>query len=207
MKPPFPEEIAETCWHQLDSARQALHNCRNAQSSADYKTFRLEWGAFLRRTGSVIHALKAGCYASPQRKQWFGRFEKDARKDKFLLYMIQARGAEEHSGPSTSVAPDSLTFDGHGGTYQASGPGPMVHVGPEGVRLNRGMMRSVEGVSPTIRFDSEGPALQTVHNTLHGDSFDPPESFGGRRVHFRKPVEMGELYAAYLEEILKTAME
>lgn len=204
MATPFPEAATEKCWDRLGKAKRALHMCRNALVGQGFAEFTSQWADFLNHTGGVIHAIESGARMSPQRRQWYGKVARESRADPFLRYFHQARNAEEHgTDRTTAIDGSSFTLDEHGGTYRAQGPGPMIDVSDEGVRLNPGMRRSVEGISPTIAYTPEGPRLKTVTDDRYGDAYPPPTTFGGRSVSARDPVDMGEVYLAYLEELIK----
>lgn len=202
----FPDEFADKCWALLAEALRRLGEARTAVNVGDFRAFHAPWSSFLKSTGGILNALESGVRSNAQKRQWYGETKNAAKKDQFLAYMHQARNAEEHEPTwTTDVQSGKFKLDGRGGTYASTGSPAMIRISGGKVTLDPGMMRSIEGITPSIEITPKGPRLKPVQDD-HGQIFSPPTDFCGRKLSPDDPLAVGEVYAAYLEEIITVAL-
>ena len=85
---------------RLPKAEASLEHLR---ASKNFPEAASAWSTYLQNTGNFLHVLEAWCKLTPQRRQWYGNVRREGRKDPLLLYMYQARNAEEHETSLCSV--------------------------------------------------------------------------------------------------------
>ena len=79
---------------ELDRARAALDAMR---SSKTLEEFEENWKDFLRRIERTWNKVTAHFGKSPKWDVWRGKFEALRKTDQLLSYLVNARGAEEHT--------------------------------------------------------------------------------------------------------------
>ena len=79
---------------ELVKARQAIDRMKSAESLDDFEE---DWKEFLRRLERCFNKIQAHYKKSPKWGGWFGRFSKTISNDELLVYLRNARGADEHS--------------------------------------------------------------------------------------------------------------
>lgn len=79
---------------ELVKARQAIDRMKSAESLDDFEE---DWKEFLRRLERCFNKIQAHYKKSPKWGGWFGRFSKTISSDQLLVYLRNARGADEHS--------------------------------------------------------------------------------------------------------------
>jgi len=183
---------------RLIAARAALWGlpaCR------DYNLFAAKWYLFLAAFKSVYTALEQGAKTSPQSRQWFGVKRKQRRSDPLLQYLYQARDDDEHGlNPVTERVPARLSI-GEGGPdntlqFDVSGPAGL-----------GGALQATDGDGKPVPFEY-APAhaqLIRVHGRDKTNTYDPPEEHLGVKLASKLPAAVGELAAAYLEELITEA--
>ncbi len=79
---------------ELKKAEEAISAM---ESSKTLDQFEEQWKEFLRRIERCWNKAQAHFGKSPKWNGWQGKIEKLRKNDDLLLYLVQARGAEEHS--------------------------------------------------------------------------------------------------------------
>jgi hypothetical protein len=80
--------------HELSRARDAAQKMAAAASLDEYEE---HWKEFLRRLERCWNKAQAHYGKSPKWNGWQGRIDKLRRTDPLLSYLVNARGAEEHT--------------------------------------------------------------------------------------------------------------
>ncbi|MGH8384934.1 MAG: hypothetical protein ACRESJ_05485 [Pseudomonas sp.] len=79
---------------ELDKALQSINAMENATSLDDFEE---AWKGFLFRLERCFNKAMAHFKKSPKWDAWWGPYKKSRTTDELLAYLINARGAEEHS--------------------------------------------------------------------------------------------------------------
>lgn len=194
------------CYDRLGKAKRALQACRSANS---FSQFASDWSDFLIHTGGIVHALEAGSSLTSQGKQWYGGVKRMARADPLVLYMTQARNAEEHSLEGTTKnEPSSISIGAPGeGVYVKNLTFDQAFMQNPQEQIKGRAFRHSDGKPPTITQTAGGPALLPVHERLHNMTFRPPSEHMGKPIKDTNPISIGELYVAYIESVISKASE
>lgn len=178
-------DVASHARAELDHARAALGAM---ESSHDLDAFERSWKEFLHRIERVWNKSEAHFKRSPKWNGWKGTHETLRRTDSLLSYLVNARGAEEHTvEPITERTGSQLSFQAgptgsalirriaitKEGQLLVDGEGSLeVSFSPERIRLlpilNRGRSYAVpsqhlgKGISPETSLRSRGPASHSM---------------------------------------------
>lgn len=134
---------------ELERARKAIQDMRQAASLIDFEE---HWKEYLRRLERVWNKAENHFRKSPKWDSWNGKFKTLRRKDPLLSYLINARGADEHTvseiterederfmvmpGPSGRAQIKSMRIDNNGNVAQLEvGGDTIVNFRPARVRL------------------------------------------------------------------------
>lgn len=174
---------------ELERARRAAEAMRQTQSLEDLEE---QWKEYLRRLERVWNKAENHFRKSPKWHSWNGRFKTLRAKDQLLAYLINARGADEHTvSEITEREAQHLTVDtpdGYGHVHLRTGsrgeivhlavsPGAAVQFHPARVRLlpvtNRGITYPVptehlsQRIDPGNLFDIAACGLAFYNDLLN----------------------------------------
>jgi hypothetical protein len=180
----------------LAEAKAALER---AESSPNFKAFKSEWRRFLLEINGVHTKLEQGAKQNPQSRQWYGERKKECRKDPLLLYVKQARNADEHGLKDVIEHKPGHVIIGKSGED--------VHLrnfqsGPEGFQ---GEIEAIAGVFPTVDIQPSRPILVTVQDDRYVNSFDPPKEHMGKTLKDTSPLAVAKLALQYHETLADDA--
>lgn len=154
---------------ELDRAAAAVEVMRRAKSFAEFEE---HWREFLRRLDRVWNKTEAHYSRSPKWHSWRGKFASLRSKDELLVYLAQARGADEHSvGEVVGHLPGSLAIK--------AGPSGSVHFRRLAVDAGRVEME-VQGEPPIVEVTPARPKLLPITN--RGRTYDPPKVHRGANI-------------------------
>lgn len=174
------------CLHRLAKAKEALYRCRSAHSESDFVN---SYGEFLIYTGAILHALEAGSKFTPQGMQWYGAKRRFGKNDELLMYMFQARNQEEHDVDDVSEL--------RPGQFQIGGPAiKNPDARTEGISVGGQLL---------IQFTQGHRSLVPITDKRFKQTFPVPTSHLGKPLNTTDPVKIGEIYAAYLEQLVADA--
>jgi hypothetical protein len=151
------------------------------------------WWTFLLAADQIYEKLKNGARNDSRSAPWFGKVEHTRRKDPLLLYIHQARNSDQHGlAPSTrrtkmtmvAVYGCEVIYDDDGNTLE--------------IRAVAGAPMKAQAVPPEIK-------LVTVHDNLHGDSFDPPTAHLGAPLWDSSPAAIATVALAHLATLIDKA--
>lgn len=206
----FDKRALLKCHDRLNKSREALFRCRNAKSIDDFYS---QWASFVGFSGSVIHAVEAGSNDTPQARQWYGGVRRFCKADPLLLYMYQARNAEEHGTESViahnpmpvvgRINPDTDSLEPmnlvDGRTMVKNADGSVTAQLIPGFSQSRADWNIGIGSVPT------GPVLLPVYDKRFGNRFAPPTSHDGKELRDTSPLAIGELFLTFLEGLVDQA--
>jgi hypothetical protein len=183
----------EKARYYLNKAKAALERVR---VSRNFEQFSDAWVDFLAALNSVHSKLEAASEGNPKSYQWMSKKIHIRRKDPLLLYLHQARNAEEHG--IEDVAEDAgIGVSVLGTGYIKS----MVIVGGKVVSADFG-----HGPIPKIIERPKGGArLVSVRNSKYGDVFDPPTEHLGKPLQARSVTELGQIAIDYHAALIDDA--
>jgi hypothetical protein len=160
-----------------------------------FDEFEEHWREFLRRLERIWNKSEAHYRRSPKWNGWKGKFEALRREDELLLYLYQARGAEEHSvAELVQHEPGSLAIK--------AGPSGSVHIRRMQMAGNR-IELEVLGEPPVIELTPSRVKLLPVTN--RGRTYSPPTKHLGVDIDPTRVIEAAELAIAFYDELLKKA--
>ncbi|WP_155908492.1 hypothetical protein [Asticcacaulis sp. YBE204] len=213
MNPRFDKHQITKCYHNLDKAKEALSECRNAQN---YNQFANSWADFLTRSGSIIHAIEGGSQATPQGRQWYGSIRKRDKNDELLSYMYQARNEVEHGrntvietavpfpfglvNPETNELEPFLTIDPNRAKVEKTDSGFILTW-----ERNPKIMDEKKNWKLGIGIPRMGLALIPIIDSKFGTVFKVPTTHNGQQLNTKKPIEIGEIYISHLVSFIKEA--
>ena len=177
------------------SALGDLPTCR------DYNLFAARWYVFLVAFKGVYTLLERGAKTSPQSRQWFGAKIQERRSDPLLQYIYQARDDDEHGlNPVTTRVPSRLSIGGRGPDHTLQ----FDVTGPEGLG---GALEVTGGDGKPVLFEYTPAHAQLirVRGRDEKNTYEPPEEHLGVKLASNLPAAVGELAAAYLEEMITEA--
>lgn len=184
----FDSNAIEKCLDRLDEAREALFRAR---STGQVRDLRRHYSLFLRACGGVINMIEAAAQATPQGKQWYGGKRNAAKKDDLLRYMHQARNVEEHSAANPAIfKPSRVTLGSAPAEY-----------GPPDAGLG------IPGGGSILNIWNGERRLLPLVDTRYNQHFAPPAEHAGKPLRSQDPIEVGEVYLAYLEAIVREVTE
>jgi hypothetical protein len=98
-------QASEAPWVELRKAQEAIEEMK---LSKDLDSFEESWKSFLGRLERVSNKTQSHYKKSPKWGPWWGPWKKRKEADDLLMYLTNARGADEHSV-------DSIVSRSHGG--------------------------------------------------------------------------------------------
>jgi hypothetical protein len=152
------------------------------------------WKEFLRRLERCWNKAHAHYGKSPKWNGWQGRIDKLRRTDPLLSYLVNARGAEEHS-----VNDISARHAGGIGINPAEGNSLYI----EHMEINQGVISIRSPQNLKIDFFPERMALLPVIN--RGRTYDVPRAHLGKGVDPADVRAIAEKGISFYEQALREA--
>lgn len=180
-------------WAQLKKAESFIEKMANSTSLDEYEEY---WKDFLHNLERAWNKVTNQLNKSPKYQGWVerGRTEKLRRKDQLLSYLINARGAEEHS-----VSDISKQQSGGIGINPAFGNS--LHINK--LEINNGQI-SIDSNQP-IRIDFIPGKVELLEVENRGRKYEVPCSHLGEKIATNDPIEIAKLGIAFYEEYFKKA--
>jgi hypothetical protein len=152
------------------------------------------WKEFLRRLERVWYKATNHYSRSPKWNGWKGKYEKARRKDPLLSYLVNARGADEHTvGEITGREPGGI------GINPAEGNSLFI----ESLEVNNGVIKVK---SPQrLRIDFIPGKVKLLPVTNYGRTYEVPNSHLGSPVDPANAIEIAEIAIRYYSKFLEGA--
>lgn len=178
---------------QLQKARRSLERMRVAQSLDKYEE---EWVDFLHNLERTWNKTVNHLSRSPKYKGWSkrSRTENLRRQDPLLSYLVNARGAEEHT-----VAQITEKEMGSIGISPAEGNELLIRH----MSISKGVININADRPIKIVFIPGKVKLLPVVN--RGRTYDPPKMHLGEDVGEIDPIKVAELGITFYEDYIKEA--
>ncbi len=178
-------------FQELARAREAIASMRASQS---VEQFEEQWKEFLRRLERSWNKARAHFGKSPKWNGWQGRIENLRRTDPLLSYLVNARGAEEHT-----VNEISSRQPGGFGVNAAEGNSLYI----ERMQFNNGVVSIKSPQRLKIEFF---PARMTLLPVVNRDRiYGIPTSHLGTQLDPSNVVEVAQSALAFYEQTLNEA--
>jgi hypothetical protein len=172
---------------QLSKAKSYIEQMENSNSLQNYED---NWKEFLHNLERSWNKLTSHLKRSPKYQGWTdrGKAEKLRRQDPLLSYLVNARGAEEHS-----VA--DITSNEAGGIGINPAVGNSLHI--KKMVMNNGQLTIDSDQALKIEFIPGKMILLPVEN--RGRIYQLPIEHLGQKIDYKNPVEIAKLgYDFYL---------
>ena len=173
---------------ELAKAKASIEGMRNAKSLDEFEE---HWKTFLHVLERVWNKAWHHYSKSPKWNEWKGKYEKLRKKDPLLAYLINARGADEHTV-------NEIVSREHGGIGINPAEGNSLYI--EEMTINKG---TISIKSPQkIRVDFI-PARTTLLPVVNRERTYPiPISHRGTPIDPSKVIEVAEAGVEFYEEFL-----
>ncbi|MPW35841.1 hypothetical protein [Vibrio sp. B1Z05] len=179
-------------WEQLQKAESYIEKMSSAENLEDYED---HWKDFLHNLERAWNKLVSHLKRTPKYEGWVerGRTEKLRRQDQLLSYLVNARGAEEHS-----IA--DITSKESGGIGINPAIGNSLHINK--LEMKDGQIHIDSDQPLKIEFFPGKVTLLPIEN--RGRSYGVPTSHLGRGIEGSNPVELAkhgvEFYRSYFKK-------
>jgi len=183
----------EKPWAQLEKAESFIKAMTSSQTLDEYEE---NWKEYFHSIERAWNKLTSHLKRSPKYQGWTerGRTEKLRRNDPLLSYLINARGAEEHS-----VA--DITKQESGGIGVNPAFGNTLHINK--LEINNGQMH-IDSVQPIkIEFIPGKVTLLPVDN--RGRNYPVPSSHLDKPVASSDPVTIAKLGVSFYRDYFRMA--
>lgn len=167
-------------------------------------TYTDAWSKFLISSAAVFNILEASARHTPQGRQWYGGVRAKGRKDALILYMRQARNAEEHGiDPVTDPEPIGIWVDFVEGANTIN----LKHIRPDDVgNPVKSLIRPEIWVENQPEITLKGPKRKLLPVTSReGDVFHPPSMHAGMPLPVGDAAEAGKAYLSYIQKLVAEA--
>lgn len=181
-------------YEELERARQAIEKMRGANSLDDFEE---AWKEFLRRLERAWNKAVNHFGKSPKWGNWHGKYVQVRRKDQLLSYLVNARGADEHTVTE-------ITQHQHATMAIWVKPGQSFRINKAGFDADGKPIIDVEG-DPDIRFTTEKVKLLPVTN--RGVKYEVPTTHLSQPLDPENPIEIAQRGLDFYTDFLKSADE
>lgn len=157
------------------------------------------WSDLLIRLQRVYNRLAAAAPETGSANAWWGRKKHERENDELLMYLHQARHAEEHGlDEIVGTRPPSLGINpGPGGVSFGPG-GTTFSVGPEGATV-------VGDWSGSLKLTYNPPALILVPVTNRNVVYNPPQTHLNSNVSGESPTQIAKRAIDYCDALIVEA--
>jgi hypothetical protein len=176
---------------ELSKAREAIKAMRESKTLDEFDE---NWKEFLGRIERVWNKCVAHFGKSPKWNGWKGSVEKLRKTDPLLSYLINARGADEHTV-------NEIVGREHGGIGINPAEGNSLYI--EHMEINDGQIRIQSPQRIRVDFIPARTTLLTVTN--RGRTYLVPTTHLGKPVDSRNVIAIAEAGTKYYEEFLSRA--
>lgn len=178
-------------FQELAKAKQAVARMAAADSADGFEE---QWKEFLRRLERVWNKANAHFGKSPKWNGWQGKYDNLRRSDPLLSYLVNARGAEEHTV-------NEIVGREPGGIGINSAEGNSLYI--ERMEINNGVLSVRSPQKLRIEFF---PARMTLHPVVNrGRTYALPTSHLGHPIDPSNVLGVAELAIKFYEEALVQA--
>jgi len=178
-------------WEQLRKAESFIEKMAIAKTLDEYEE---HWKDFLHNLERACNKLISHLKKSPKYQGWVerGRTEKLRKQDQLLSYLINARGAEEHSI-------SDITKQQPGGIGINPATGNSLHINK--LEINNGQIH-IDSNQP-IKIDFIPGKVELLPIKNRGRSYSVPNTHLGKHIKNSDPVKIAtlgiEFYRSYFE--------
>ena len=180
-------------WAQLGKAESFIKAMAESNTLDEYEE---NWKEYLHNLERAWNKLTSHLKRSPKFQGWVerGRTEKLRRQDPLLSYLVNARGAEEHS-----VA--EITKQEAGGIGINPAFGNSLHINR--LEINNGQIR-IDSPQP-IKIDFIPAKVMLIPVDNRGRTYSVPTSHLGKPIGSSDPVRMAEIGIAFYRDYFQKA--
>ena len=176
---------------EVANAKASIEGMRNARSLDEFEE---QWKSFLHRLERVWNKTSHHYGKSPKWNGWKGKYEQLRKNDPLLAYLVNARGADEHTvNEILSREPGGI------GINPAEGNSFYI----EHMTINKGQISIKSPQKIRIDFIPAKTRLLPVVN--RGRTYAVPVSHRGKVIDPTKVVEIAETAVKFYEEFLNDA--
>lgn len=188
-------EAIEKARVRLGRASEAV---RLLERPDGHTVFETAWTDFLLASNGVYTCLEQGAKATPQSRQWFGGKKNERRKDPLLLYLHQARNADEHG--LGRITPELEAED----TVPVP---PGVNVAGIRVTLPDGrvVVQPLPPEAAQVRLTLWSVTLTDVVDSRYKTTYPPPREHMGKPIPESTPTAVAKLALDYLTDLVDEA--
>jgi hypothetical protein len=173
---------------ELAKAKACIEGMHNARSLDEFEE---HWQNFLHRLERVWNKASHHYCKSPKWNGWKGKYEQLRKKDPLLSYLVNARGADEHTvNEITSRKPGGI------GINPAEGNGLYI----EEMTINKGHVSISSPQKIRVDFIPARTVLTAVIN--RGRTYPVPTSHRGNPVDPAKVTDIAETAVEFYKEFL-----
>jgi hypothetical protein len=180
-------------WEELERARVEMEKMRKA---TDLNILEEHWRQFLHRLERAWNKSVSHLKRSPKYQGWVerGRVQELRRNDPFLCYLVNARGADEHT-----IEDIVGREEGYVGINPAEGN--YLHI--KSLTINNGIMK-IDSDQP-LRITFKPARAKLVAVTNRGRRYDPPTQHLGNSLSNVGPLEASEMAICFYENYFRKA--
>lgn len=182
----------------LPSLREILGRCNDAidemSVARSLEAFETAWVEYLHRLERFWNKSLSHFGKSPKWAGWSGRYQAERRKDPLLVYLTNARGADEHT-----VAP--ITERAGGGVGINPAEGNSLYIKRMEIRGNEVFIESPQSIKVTF-FPAH---VRLLPVTNRGRTYGIPTSHLGNPLDATDVVEVAKLGLGYYQRFLEAA--
>lgn len=176
---------------ELEKAKKAIQEMEQAASLDEFEE---AWKAFLHRLERSFNKAQAHFKKSPKWDAWWGRFKNLRATDELLSYLINARGADEHSV-------EAIVARGGGGIGIGPAFGSELYI--ERMTINNGVIDIRSPQPIRVNFIPDRTKLLPVRN--RGRDYKVPIVHLGKAIDPEDVVGIARLGHAFYSDFLDSA--
>jgi hypothetical protein len=176
---------------ELDRAAEAI---TAMETAGDLDTFEEHWKEFLRRIERSWNKTIAHYGKSPKWSGWCSKYERARKIDPLLSYLINARGAEEHTvNEITERSGNSIAINPAFGNE--------LYI--ESLTINQGKI-DIKSPMP-IKIDFQPARTRLVAVVNRGKTYNVPTSHLGQAVDHENVIRLAQLAQSYYTDAISSA--
>ncbi len=186
-----PMQHSEQPYIELKKASAAIDAMRGSKSLVEFEE---GWKTFLNRIERVWNKASHHFGKSPKWNGWKGQYEKARKDDALLSYLVNARGADEHTvNEITGTEPAGVAIN--------AAEGNSLYI--DYMKINSGHVFIKSPQKLRIDFRPDRTKLLPVIN--RGREYSVPQTHMGAAIDPTNLVSLAELTVAYYEAFLTRA--
>lgn len=177
---------------ELAKAKEAISAMEKSGSPADFEE---QWKEFLRRLERSWSKAQAHYGKSPKWNGWQGKIDRQRRTDALLSYLVNARGAEEHTVNEISeIEKDSIDIN------PAEGNSLFI----EQLEIRSGVITTLRSPQK-IRIDFIPGKMRLLPVINRGRTYGVPTLHLGKQINPEKVVEVARTAFGFYEKVIAEA--